>query len=208
MAAGTLSFADALQAVRVRGELMFQAGAARPGTMAAILGLDDDVLEEVCGRVEAGICVPANFNSAGQIVISGDVAGVQQGMELAKEAGARRALPLNVSGAFHSPLMEPAAEGLRARLEAVDFADPAYPVVSNVTAAPVTSGRQARELLVEQLTSPVRWAGSVAAIVEGGVDRFVELGPGSVLAGLNRRNAKGVTTTSLGEPADIDRVEE
>lgn len=208
VAAGTLSFADALQAVRVRGELMFQAGEERPGTMAAILGLDDDVLEEVCRRVDAGICVPANFNSAGQIVISGDVAGVQQGMELAKEAGARRALPLNVSGAFHSPLMEPAAEGLRSRLEAVDFADPAYPVVSNVTAAPVTSGGQARELLVEQLTSPVRWAGSVAAMVEGGVDRFVELGPGSVLAGLNRRNAKGVTTASLGEPADIDRVEE
>jgi [acyl-carrier-protein] S-malonyltransferase len=204
VAAGTLSFRDALVAVRLRGELMYQAGEARPGTMAAVLGLADDALEEVCGRVDAGICVPANFNSTGQIVISGDVAGVEQGMALASEAGAKRVLPLKVSGAFHSPLMEPAADGLREKLAGLPFADPAYPVVSNVTAQPVTSGDRARDLLVEQLTSPVRWAASVAAMVDAGVDRFVELGPGSVLCGLNRRNAKGLPCTSLGGPSDIE----
>ncbi|MEQ9400020.1 MAG: ACP S-malonyltransferase [Longimicrobiales bacterium] len=206
VAAGTLSFRDALEAVRLRGELMFAAGQERPGTMAAVLGLDDQALEDVCARVDAGVCVPANFNSAGQIVISGDVDGVAQAMTLASEAGAKRVVQLNVSGAFHSPLMEPAARGLRERLESLDFADPAYPVVSNVTAQPVTSGDEARTLLVDQLTSPVRWAGSVAAMVDAGVDRFLELGPGSVLCGLNRRNAKGVPCTSLGEPADLEAL--
>jgi [acyl-carrier-protein] S-malonyltransferase len=204
VAAGTLSFRDALEAVRLRGELMYQAGLERPGTMAAVLGLADDALEEVCARVDAGICVPANFNSSGQIVVSGDVAGVEQGMALAKSAGAKRVIPLNVSGAFHSPLMEPAARGLRERLGAIAFADPTHPVVSNVTAEPVTSGPEARDLLVEQLTSPVRWAKSVAAMVDAGADRFLELGPGNVLGGLNRRNAKGLPCTSLGEPADVE----
>lgn len=204
VAAGTLSFRDALEAVRLRGELMYASGQDRPGTMAAVLGLDDDALEAVCARVDAGVCVPANFNSAGQIVISGDVAGVEQGMEMAKEAGAKRVVPLNVSGAFHSPLMEPAARGLREKLEECGFSDPDVPVVSNVTARPVTDGDEARDLLVEQLTSPVRWAASVAAMVEAGVDRFVELGPGNVLCGLNRRNAKGLACASLGEPADLD----
>lgn len=204
VAAGTLSFPDALAAVRLRGELMYAAGQARPGAMAAVLGLDDDAVEDVCARVEGGICVPANFNSAGQVVVSGDVAGVEQGMALLSEAGAKRVVPLNVSGAFHSPLMEPAAEGLRERLASLTFHDPAFPVFSNVTAGPVTSGDRAREVLVAQLTSPVRWAASVAAMVEAGASGFLELGPGSVLCGLNKRNAKGRSCTSLGEPADID----
>lgn len=204
VAAGTLSFRDALEAVRLRGELMYAAGRARPGTMAAVLGLDDGPLAEACARVDAGICVPANFNSAGQVVVSGDAAGVEQGTGFFLEAGAKRVIPLNVSGAFHSPLMEPAAAGLRERLESVTFRDPVFPVYSNVTAAAVTSGVRARELLVEQLTSPVRWAASVAAMVEAGADRFLELGSGSVLCGLNRRNAKGVPCTSLGGPADLD----
>lgn len=207
VAAGTLAFHDALRAVRLRGELMYRAGLERPGTMAAVLGLADRVLEDVCARVDAGICVPANFNSSGQIVVSGDVAGVEQGMALATKAGAKRAISLNVSGAFHSPLMEPAARGLREQLQVLDFADPAYPVVSNVTAAPVTSGSAARDLLVEQLTSPVRWAESVGTMVDAGADRFLELGPGSVLAGLNRRNAKGLPCTSLGEAADLEAFE-
>ena len=207
VAAGTLSFRDALEAVRLRGELMYAAGQERPGTMAAVLGLADVALEEACGRVDAGICVPANFNSEGQIVVSGDVAGVEQGMALFSEAGAKRVLPLNVSGAFHSPLMAPAAQGLREKLDSLSFRDPAFPVVSNVTAAAVTSGDTARDLLVEQLTSPVRWAASVATMVGAGVDRFLELGPGSVLCGLNKRNARGVPCTALGEPADIDAFE-
>ena len=163
-------------------------------------------LGEALARVTAGVCVPANFNSDGQIVISGDVAGVEQGMELVKEAGAKRVVPLNVSGAFHSPLMEPAADGLRAKLESMEFSDPTFPVVSNVTALPVTRGDEARDLLVAQLTSPVRWAASVAAMTDAGVDRFLELGPGSVLCGLNRRNARGVPCASAGEPDDLDSL--
>jgi [acyl-carrier-protein] S-malonyltransferase len=204
VAAGTLSFRDALEAVRLRGELMYEAGQARPGTMAAVLGLDDPALEDACARVSAGVCVPANFNSAGQVVVSGDVAGVEQGMSLFGQAGAKRVVRLNVSGAFHSPLMEPAARGLRTKLDSITFHDPAFAVFSNVTAAPVASGARGRELLVEQLTSPVRWAASVSAMVSAGADRFVELGPGSVLCGLSRRNAPGLPCTSLGEPRDLE----
>ena len=203
VAAGTLSFADALGVVRLRGELMFQAGLERPGAMAAVLGLADPEIEAVCSRVDAGTCQPANFNSEGQVVISGDVAGVEQGMALAKEAGAKRCMPLKVSGAFHSTLMEPAAAALRERLAGVEFHDPAYPVVSNVTATAVTSGSEARALLVRQVTSPVRWSASIATMLAAGVDRFVEVGPGKVLTTLNRRNAQGVPSTRLGEPDDF-----
>ncbi len=207
VAAGTLTFEDALRAVRRRGELMYEAGLSRPGTMAAVLGLADHSVEDVCTRVEKGECVAANFNARGQVVISGDVDGVEQAMELAREAGAKKVVPLNVSGAFHSPLMEPAAEGLRAHLEGVAFRDPSFPVYSNATAEAVHSGELARELLVKQLTSPVRWAASVSRMVTNGADRFLELGPGKVLSTLNRRNAKGVPSTWLGAPEDIESWE-
>ena len=207
VAAGTLSFEDALRTVRLRGELMYEAGLARPGTMAAVLGLSDEAIEEVCQRVDAGVCQPANFNSEGQVVISGDLAGVEQGSALASEAGAKRVVPLSVSGAFHSELMSAAAEGLAEHLTGVDFQDPAYPVVSNVTAEPVTSGTEARELLVRQVTAPVRWSASIAAMVGAGVDRFLELGPGKVLCGLNRRNARGIPCSSVGEPDDFASLE-
>ena len=203
VAAGTLSFEDALVAVRLRGELMFAAGLERPGTMAAVLGVEDAAVERACARVEGGICVPANFNAEGQVVISGDRKGVAAGMERVREAGAKRVMELKVSGAFHSPLMEPAERGLRAKLEAVAFRDPDFPVYSNVTAAPVRTGAEARDLLVSQLTAPVRWSASVAAMVAGGADRFLELGPGNVLCGLNKRNARGLACASLGAPADI-----
>ena len=207
VAAGTLSFPDALRAVRTRGELMFAAGQERPGTMAAVLGLGDEALEEACRKVDQGVCVPANFNSEGQIVVSGDAAGVDQGTALFLEAGAKRVMRLNVSGAFHSPLMVPAAQGLEAMLAGLEFHDPSFPVFSNVTASAVTSGDAARRLLVEQLTSPVRWSASVAAMVAAGADRFLELGPGSVLCGLNKRNARGVPCTSLGEPTQLDEFQ-
>jgi [acyl-carrier-protein] S-malonyltransferase len=206
VAAGTFRFEDALAVVRLRGELMFRAGQERPGTMAAILGLSDDEVEAVCEAVDVGVCVPANFNASGQVVISGDIDGVKQGMECAQAAGARRVALLNVSGAFHSSLMAPAADGLRDKLESIDFQDPAYPVFSNVTARPVTSGSEARNLLVEQLTSPVRWSASVAAMVDAGTDRFLEIGPGSVLRGLNRRIAKRVPCRSIGEPEDLESL--
>jgi [acyl-carrier-protein] S-malonyltransferase len=206
VAAGTLTFPEALWAVRVRGELMFESGVEQPGTMAAILGLEDERVEEVCRTVqdEGKICVPANFNTQGQVVISGEVEGVERAMTLAKEAGAKRAVALTVSGAFHSPLMESAKEGLREQLEKTKFSDPGYPVVSNVTSEPVSTGSQARDLLVEQLTSPVRWRASVEQMVELGAERFIELGPGSVLCGLNRRNARGIPCVSLGTPSDFD----
>jgi [acyl-carrier-protein] S-malonyltransferase len=203
VAAGTLRYEDALAVVRLRGELMFAAGQKRSGTMAAIFGLSDEEVEAVCTEVDAGTCVPANFNASGQVVVSGDIAGVEQGMERATDAGARRVVRLNVSGAFHSPLMEPAVDGLRDKLQSIEFQDPAYPVFSNVTASPVTSGSEARQLMVEQLTSAVRWSASVAAMVDAGADRFLELGPGSVLCGLNRRNAKGVPCRSIGDTEDL-----
>lgn len=206
VAAGTLSFADAVSVVRLRGELMFEAGRVRPGAMAAVLGIGDAELEAVCAKVDAGVCQPANFNSEGQVVISGDVAGVEQGAQLAKAAGAKRVVPLKVSGAFHSPLMEPAVAPLRERLEAIEFRDPSFPVVSNVTAKPVTTGSEARDLLVKQLTAPVRWAESIATMVAAGVDRFVEIGPGKVLVTLNRRNAPGAAGSYLGEPADFSAL--
>lgn len=210
VAAGALAFKDAVQAVRVRGELMFASGVERPGTMAAILGLGDEDVEAVCRRVRdtGQVVVPANFNATGQVVISGDVEGVQAAVTLARDAGARRTVLLTVSGAFHSPLMTPAQEGLREKLQAINFSDPAFPVVANVTAGPVASGSEARELLVQQLTAPVRWAESVERMVAMGTDRFYELGAGSVLAGLNKRNARGVPCVSLGAPADLDRLGE
>jgi [acyl-carrier-protein] S-malonyltransferase len=206
VAAGTLSFSDALRAVRRRGELMYEAGTRRPGTMAALLGLDDEAVEALCrsaSRGEESVVVPANLNSAGQVVISGDVDAVERAMASAPDAGARRVVPLSVSGAFHSPLMEPARAGLAAFLEGVDMRDPAFPIISNVTAAAVSTAHEARSLLVEQLTSPVRWSASVAAMTGAGVDTFVELGPGNVLTGLNRRNARGVPSHPCGTAAEL-----
>ncbi len=205
VAAGALSFADGVRTVRRRGELMFAGGEERPGTMAAILGLEDDVLDRVCEGATTSdeVVVPANYNSPGQIVISGDVAAVERAMEAAKAAGAKRAVPLNVSGAFHSPLMRVARDGLAAQLEGVEMGDPAFPVVSNVTAEPVRTADDARRLLLEQLTSPVRWAASIRTMLGMGVDRFLELGPGNVLTGLLRRIERGAAGTALGTAEQV-----
>ena len=205
VAAGTLTFEDAVRAVRRRGELMHRSGQERPGTMAAIIGLDDDVVERVCREAAgSGDCVPANFNSPGQIVISGDEPAVARAMEMAKEAGAKRALPLNVSGAFHSPLMEVAEAGLREHLETVTFSDPAFDVVSNVSAEPVSDPVEARRLLIEQLTSPVRWTASMRTMLDAGLDRYYELGPGRVLAGLMRRIERSAEVVSLGTAEQVN----
>ncbi|HSJ06983.1 MAG TPA: ACP S-malonyltransferase [Longimicrobiales bacterium] len=205
VAAGALTFADGVRTVRRRGELMQQSGDERPGTMAALLGLDDDVVERVCREASAdgGACVPANYNSPGQLVISGDVPAVERALELARAAGARRAVRLNVSGAFHSPLMEVAQAGLMAQLEAAAFTAPSFPVVSNVTAAPVREGAEARRLLVEQLTSPVRWTASMQAMLAAGVTRFCEVGPGNVLSGLLRRVDRSAGAVALGTAAEV-----
>lgn len=208
VAAGTLAFADGLRAVRLRGSLMAESGVARPGAMAAVLGLDDEVVERVCREAsrEGALMVPANYNAPGQVVISGDADALGPVSEALKAAGAKRILPLKVSGAFHSPLMQPALEGLREGLYGIDFSAASYPVVSNVTAEPVEGGEAARELLLRQMTSPVRWGASVARMLADGVDRFFELGSGSVLCGLNRRNAPDATCIALGTPADLDKV--
>jgi [acyl-carrier-protein] S-malonyltransferase len=208
VAAGALSFADGLRTVRRRGELMQQSGTERPGTMAALLGLDDDAVERVCGAASDGtsVCVPANYNSPGQLVISGDVDAVERAMEMAKAEGAKRAVRLNVSGAFHSPLMQVAEAGLSAQLSAAAFSAPQFPIVSNVTARPVHAANEAQRLLVEQLTSPVRWTASMRAMLDGGVQQFYELGPGTVLAGLLKRVDRGAACRSIGAPSDIEAV--
>lgn len=208
VAAGTLGFEDALRAVRVRGELMARAGEERPGTMAAVLGLDDRTVEAVCAEVsgEGGVCVPANYNAPGQVVISGDVGAVERAREALAEAGAKRTVPLDVSGAFHSPLMASAEAGLREHLGGLAFRDPRFPVVANVTARPVESGEEARRLLVEQLTRPVRWADSVRTLAALGVERFLELGPGTVLTGLSRRIARGTPCLAVEDPEGVEAL--
>ena len=206
VAAGALSFADGVRTVRRRGELMFEGGTARPGTMAAVLGLDDADVERVCREASGadGECVPANYNSPGQIVISGDVAAIERATVLAKDAGAKRALKLNVSGAFHSPLMKVAEAGLRAQLESVTMDAPAFPIVSNVTAQPVTEPAESKQLLVAQLTSPVRWTQSVQAMAAHGVSRMIEVGPGSVLSGLVKRIDRSIETRTAGTAAELE----
>jgi [acyl-carrier-protein] S-malonyltransferase len=206
VAAGSMDFADGLRTVRRRGELMLRSGEDRPGTMAALIGLEDDAAAAVCREAsgDGADCVPANFNAPGQIVISGDVPAVERAIELAKQAGARRALRLNVSGAFHSPLMRVAEVGLAAQLDAVEIRDPAFPVVSNVTASPVREGGEARRLLIEQLTSPVRWTATMTTIVDAGHTDWLELGPGSVLVGLAKRGAPGARVRSIGKGADVE----
>lgn len=203
LAAGTFSFDDALRVVRRRGELMGRAAERRPGAMSAVLGLEDAVVVDLCRAVEEGTVVPANFNSPGQVVISGDAAAVARAGELAAERGARKVVPLNVSGAFHSPLMAEAREGLRAALETVELSDPAFPVVANARAEPVSDAAAARETLIEQLTSPVRWAESVGVMRGMGPARWLELGPGSVLSGLLRRIDRSLEATPVEDPAGV-----
>jgi [acyl-carrier-protein] S-malonyltransferase len=206
-AAGALSFEDGLRAVRRRGELMGQAGADRPGAMAAVLNLGNDVLEELCRRASdagEGVVQPANYNAPGQIVISGDAAAVERASELAKEAGARRVLPLPVSGAFHSPLMEHARTGLAEALGEIEIRQPRFPVYLNVTARPATDPEELRRRLLEQLTAPVRWAQSLEAMYVDGAHRFVEVGAGNVLAGLAKRTlAKDVETATAGKAEEL-----
>jgi [acyl-carrier-protein] S-malonyltransferase len=208
-AAESMTFADALRAVRARGELMYESGVKRPGAMAAILGDTTRPIEEICDEAtkEAGLVVPANYNGPGQIVLSGESGGVERAMELAKAAGAKRALRLNVSGAFHSPLMEGAAHGLAKTLEKTSFDDPHFPVYSNVNCEPVTRAARAKELLLDQLSRPVRWADEVLAMAARFPEAlYVEMGPGNVLCGLVKRIAPSLRTMPCGTAADIQAL--
>ncbi|GFN23972.1 ACP S-malonyltransferase [Thermanaeromonas sp. C210] len=206
VAAGSLSFADALRVVARRGELMAAACEYGRGGMAAILGLGAAQVEEICRRVEAGVVEPANFNAPGQVVIAGDKEGLKEAGELAREAGARRVVPLNVSGPFHSSLMRPAAEGLRNVLSEVDVADPQIPVVANVSADYIKDAGEIRAGLVEQVARPVRWEESIQRLVQDGYRFFVEVGPGSVLNGLIRRIASQVTVTRVEDPDTLNKT--
>ncbi len=208
-AAGALTLDDAVRLVRRRGELMYESGIRRPGAMAAILGDPQVSIETLCARAtaDAGLAVPANFNSPGQVVISGEEAGVERAMVLAKEAGAKRAVRLNVSGAFHSPLMDDAAQGLREALEKADLRDPSFPIYANVSGEAVSSGARARALLLEQLTSPVRWVDEVQAIASRfPMALYVEMGPGSVLTGLVKKIAPQVQTATCGTVTEVERL--
>lgn len=202
-AAGSLDFKDALRLVHLRGTLMAEAGRRSSGTMAAIIGMDANVLTALCEEVESetsSIARPANFNSPGQIVISGSNFGVQEVMRRAKAKGVRIAKELPVSGAFHSPLMQYAADGLKEALQSTKIAPPSVPVFSNVTSEPVESPDHIRYLLVEQLTSPVRWEESVKNMYDFGIREFVEYGPGKVLQGLITRTLSDVKVSGVEKP--------
>lgn len=207
-AAGMFSLSDTARLLRIRGEAMQEAVPAGQGGMAAILGLEAEVLEKICAEVSVNkeICVLANYNAPGQIVISGSAAAVAKACELAKAAGAKRALPLNVSAPFHSPLMQPAAEKMRAALAATKAANPAIPVIANVTAQPAKDAATIKDLLVQQVTDSVRWSESVETLVKLGVTETVEIGTGKVLSGLVKRINGDLTTRNIEAPEDIEKT--
>ena len=185
-AAGAMDFEDALRLVAVRASAMQKCCEQVPGTMAAVIKLPTETVEEICASC-AGLVIPANYNSEGQIVISGEAGAVAEACAKMKEAGAKRALPLAVSGAFHSPLMEPARVELAAAIEATPFKTPVCPVYQNVTARPTTDPAEIKANLLKQLTSPVRWTQTVLNMIHDGAGYFMEIGPGNVLQGLVRR---------------------
>ncbi|HEY8490638.1 MAG TPA: ACP S-malonyltransferase, partial [Dehalococcoidia bacterium] len=204
VAAGALDLETGLRLVRERGRLMQEAGERNPGTMAAIIGLEEEAVAALCREAGAELC---NLNGGGQIAVGGPEAAVARAMELARERGAARAVPLNVGGAFHTSLMAPAAEGMRRAVAEVQFRDPAVPVVANCTARPLTTAEEVRQELVDQLCSAVQWERSVRWMTEAGVTTFWEIGPGRVLAGLIRRIAgKGVDVVNLGTAEAVQRL--
>jgi [acyl-carrier-protein] S-malonyltransferase len=204
--AGALAMTDAVRLTRQRGEWMKKAGEKAPGGMAAILNLEDAVLEEVCRQASTetgGVVQIANYNSPGQIVISGDTTALNRAVELAKERGSRRIIPLAVSVATHSPLMAYASDGLRQAIGQVTLSTPTVPVIANVTGKPVSSQTEVEQELIAQLTSPVRWTASVQEMLARGVQRFVEIGPGTVLTGLVRRVDKDAQVANISDVASL-----
>jgi [acyl-carrier-protein] S-malonyltransferase len=195
----TLSFEDGLQLVSQRAEAMQKACEAQPGTMAAVLGLEDTIVESVCSQIP-GVVVPANYNCPGQLVISGEIEAINQACEKLKEAGARRALVLPVGGAFHSPLMQPAREELADAIEKTTFSKPICPVYQNVTTTAVTDTEEIKKNLIAQLTAPVKWTQSVRQMIADGAMEFIEVGPGKVLQGLVRKVDAQSEAHSAGVP--------
>lgn len=196
VANGALTFEDGLRLVFARAMAMQKACEQNPSTMAAIIGLDDDVVEKICSEIDE-IVVPANYNCPGQLVISGSIEGINIACEKLKEAGARRALPLPVGGAFHSPLMEPAKVELETAILNTEFSTPTCPVYQNVTAKPSVDISEIKKNLVDQLTGPVKWTQSVQAMVSDGAKEFIESGPGKVLQGLVKKIEREAEVSSL-----------
>ncbi|MDO4691616.1 MAG: ACP S-malonyltransferase [Porphyromonadaceae bacterium] len=197
VASGALSFEDGLRLVSKRAMAMQAACELQPSTMAAVLGLEDAKVVELLSEIKDEVVVAANFNCPGQLVISGSMAGVERACEALKAAGAKRALPLKVGGAFHSPLMEPAREELAKAIEETKFATPCCPIYQNVVAKAVSDPEEIKRNLIAQLTAPVRWTECVQAMVADGADRFVEVGPGTVLQGLVKKIAPAVEAESI-----------
>jgi [acyl-carrier-protein] S-malonyltransferase len=204
-AAGALRVEEAVALVRERGLAMAEAARTNPGSMAAILGLEDEAVERICRRIVN--VWPANYNCPGQIVVSGEDPAVDEACETAEEEGARRAVKLRVSGAFHSPLVARAADRLRPALDRVKFAEPTSPFMSTVTAR-IETAKRMRPLLVEQLTAPVRFTHAAQALVREGVQTFVEVGPGNVLSGLVKRIDRNAKTISVSSPESLEKLEE
>lgn len=195
VANGVLSFEDGLKLVSQRALAMQKACEIKPSTMAAVLGLADNIVEDVCASID-GVVVPANYNCPGQLVISGETKAVEEACEAMKNAGAKRALILPVGGAFHSPMMEPAREELAAAIEATHFSEPMCPVYQNVTATAVSSAAEIKKNLITQLTAPVRWTQSVQQMIADGATLFTEVGPGNVLQGLVKKIDKEAEVSS------------
>jgi [acyl-carrier-protein] S-malonyltransferase len=204
-AASAIKVEDAIALVRERGLAMAEAARKNPGSMAAILGLEDETVERICRRIVN--VWPANYNCPGQVVVSGENPSVDEACAVAEEEGAKRAVKLRVSGAFHSPLVARAADRLRPAIERVKFTEPSTPFMSTVTAR-IENARRMGPLVVEQLTAPVRFTQAAQALVKEGVNTFVEVGPGNVLSGLVRRIDRSVKTISVSTPGAIDRLEE
>jgi len=226
VAAEAIDLTDAIRLVRERGRLMHHEGTICPGGMAAVIGMDEDALQEVCREATeltlnaaargnlvdrpihagAGKVIVANFNAPGQIVISGENLALQRAMELAKERGARRVIPLAVSGAFHSPVMQPAAEGLARMIATTAIRDARLPVVSNISAAPLREAQAIRDELAQQIATSVQWTRTIEYLVQAGVTVFIEIGPGQALTGMIKRIARGVTTLNVSDEADISKA--
>jgi [acyl-carrier-protein] S-malonyltransferase len=202
---GAFSFETGMQLVKLRADSMQKAGEIMNGTMAAVIGLDKEKIEEICEQSnKKGIVVPANFNAPGQIVISGEVEAVKYAMSLSKEFGARKVVELNVSGAFHSPLMSNAKEALLDKLNSIELSDANFPIYSNVTAKSVIKSEKIREGLIQQLENAVLWQDTILNMISDGVTNFVEVGPGRVLQGLNKRINRNIKSSGIETNNDVN----
>ena len=205
---GAFDFTTGLKLVKARSENMANAGVEKKGTMAALVGLDDETVMNLCRSYEGnGVVVPANFNSPGQVVISGSIDAVEWVIKSSKDAGARMAVELNVSGAFHSPLMSPARENLAEMINSLEISDAVYPVFTNVDAKPVTKDNDIKRSLIRQLENPVLWAKSILEMKSKGINHFIEVGPGKVLQGLNKRIDRSIISQGVDSITKLEQID-